>query len=224
MRIHEVMSTGVVTGTSADHVRDIVVKMLCWHCGAIPIVNANHELLGVVTLRDVMLPMYPNWEPIRHDLSTAANDLRPSASFSARNNPGHPLLRDCNGSRFQRIHLRFCRACGLASDRTSFASSRTAISDRLLGDYIHDAVRSRDFLEMEQNDPEVLAKKAEEIMVRNPLTVSPETPILEAASYMGLKNLRRIPVVDRGTLVGMVSIGDIHRGLFFARGGCEAAS
>ena len=33
---------------------------------------------------------------------------------------------------FQRIHLRFFQACGLASGRTSFASSRTAMSDRLL--------------------------------------------------------------------------------------------
>jgi CBS domain-containing protein len=113
-------------------------------------VNGNQELLGIVTLRDVMLPMYPNY-----------------------------------------------------------------------GDYIHDSVHSRDFLEMEQNYPEVLGKKTEEIMVRNPLTVSPDTPILEAASYMGLKNLRRIPVDDHGKLVGMVSIGDIHRGLFFARDGCE---
>ncbi len=32
---------------------------------------------------------------------------------------------------FQRIHLRFFRACGFASGRTSFASSRTAMSDRL---------------------------------------------------------------------------------------------
>ena len=151
MRIHEVMSTGVVTGTPTETVRDVVVKMLSRHCGAIPIVSANRELLGIVTLRDVMLPMYPNY-----------------------------------------------------------------------GDYIHDAVHSRDFLEMEQNYPEVLGKKTEEIMVRNPLTVSPETPILEAASYMGLKNFRRLPVADHGTLVGMVSIGDIHRGLFFARGGCEA--
>ena len=151
MRIHEVMSTGVVTGTPTETVREVVVKMLSRHCGAIPIVSANRELLGIVTLRDVMLPMYPNY-----------------------------------------------------------------------GDYIHDAVHSRDFLEMEQNYPEVLGKKAEEIMVRNPLTVSPETPILEAASYMGLKNFRRLPVADHGTLVGMVSIGDIHRGLFFARGGCEA--
>ncbi len=150
MRIRDVMSTGVVTATPTDTVRDVVVKMLSRHCGAIPIINGNHELLGIVTLRDVMLPMYPNY-----------------------------------------------------------------------GDYIHDSVHSRDFIEMEQGYPEVLAKKTEEMMTRNPLTVSSETPILEAASYMGLKNLRRIPVVDHGKLVGMVSIGDIHRGLFFARGGCE---
>lgn len=58
-------------------------------------------------------------------------------------------------------------------------------------------------------------------MVRNPLTVAQETTIPEAASYMGLKNFRRLLVTDHGTLVGMVSIGDIHRGCFFARGGCE---
>ena len=33
---------------------------------------------------------------------------------------------------FQRIHHRFFRACGLASGRTSLASSRTAMLDRLL--------------------------------------------------------------------------------------------
>lgn len=150
MRIHEVMSTGVVTGTPTETVREVVVKMLSRYCGAVPMVSANRELLGIVTLRDVMLPMYPNY-----------------------------------------------------------------------GDYIHNAVHSRDFQEMEQNYPEVLGKKVEEIMVRHPLTVSPETPILEAASYMGLKNFRRLPVADHGSLVGMVSIGDIHRGLFFARGSCE---
>jgi CBS domain-containing protein len=57
----------------------------------------------------------------------------------------------------------------------------------------------------------------EEIMSRNPLTVGLDDPVLEAASYMGLKNFRRIPVVQRGKLVGMLSIGDINRGLFFSR-------
>ncbi len=153
MRVRDVMSTGVVTAKRTDTVRSVVIKMLTRRCGAIPIVEDGDRLVGIVTLRDVMLPMYPNY-----------------------------------------------------------------------GDYIHDRVHSRDFLEMEQGYPEVLAKKAEDIMTRHPLTVTPETPILEAASYMGLKNLRRIPVVEHGKLVGVVSIGDIHRGLFFARGGCETES
>jgi CBS domain-containing protein len=55
-------------------------------------------------------------------------------------------------------------------------------------------------------------------MTRNPLTVGSCDPILEAASYMGLKNFRRIPVVDKDKLVGMLSIGDINRGLFFEQG------
>jgi CBS domain-containing protein len=35
---------------------------------------------------------------------------------------------------------------------------------------------------------------------------------------MGLMKFRRIPVVDKGVLVGMISIGDINRGLFFEKG------
>jgi CBS domain-containing protein len=48
--------------------------------------------------------------------------------------------------------------------------------------------------------------------------VAPHDPILEAASYMGLKNFRRMPVVDKSTLVGIVSISDINRGLFIEKG------
>ncbi len=55
-------------------------------------------------------------------------------------------------------------------------------------------------------------------MSKNPLTVSPNTPILEAASFMGRKHFRRIPVAENGKLLGMISIGDINRGLFFQRG------
>jgi len=55
-------------------------------------------------------------------------------------------------------------------------------------------------------------------MSRNPVTVAPHDPVLGAASYMGLMKFRRIPVVDKGMLVGMVSLGDINRGLFFEKG------
>lgn len=147
MLVQDVMSTGVLTAFPKDSVRSIVIKMLSRHCGAIPVVDQHQNLVGLVALRDVLLPLFPNY-----------------------------------------------------------------------GDYIHDNVHSRDFTEMEEGYPEVLKKKVETLMTRNPMTVSPTTPVLEAASYMGVKNFRRIPVAEDGKLIGMLSIGDINRGLFFDRG------
>ena len=147
MLVREVMSTGLATTNKTDTVHSVVVKMLIRRCGAIPVVEDGDRLIGIVTLRDVMIPLYPNY-----------------------------------------------------------------------GDYIHDNVHSRDFVEMEADYPEVLAKKVEDVMSWNPLTVRPDDPVLEVASYMGLKNFRRIPVVQHnGKLIGMVTIADINRGLFFAQ-------
>ncbi len=131
MQVHDVMSTSIVTARKTDSVRSIVIKMMNRNCGAIPVVDGDSRLIGMVTLRDVLLPLYPNY-----------------------------------------------------------------------GEYIHDNVHSRDFVEMEEGYPEALG----------------QAPVLEAASYMGLKNFRRIPVVEKGLLVGMLSIGDINRGLFFENG------
>ncbi|MGE0474650.1 MAG: cyclic nucleotide-binding/CBS domain-containing protein [Nitrospirales bacterium] len=147
MLVQEVMSTGVLTAFPADSVRSIVIKMLSRHCGAIPVIDQQQNLVGLVALRDVLLPLFPNF-----------------------------------------------------------------------GDYIHDNVHSRDFTEMEEGYSDALKKKVETVMTRNPMTVPPSMPVLEAASYMGVKNFRRIPVTENGKLIGMLSIGDINRGLFFAQG------
>ncbi len=144
MLVRDVMTTGVLTAGKKDSVRSVMAKMISRHCGAIPVVDDDNSLLGMVTVRDVLLPLYPNY-----------------------------------------------------------------------GDYIHDRVRSRDFTGMEEGYADVLTKSVEEVMSLNPVTVAPSDPILQAASYMGLKNFRRIPVVEGGKLAGMVSIGDINRGLFF---------
>ncbi len=147
MIVGDVMSTGVVTAKATDTVRSVVAKMLSRHCGAIPVVDNEGKLLGLVAVRDVMIPLYPNY-----------------------------------------------------------------------GDYIHDNVHSRDFQEMEEGYPEVMKKPVGDIMTKNPLTVAPHDPILQAASYMGLKHFRRIPVEENGKLVGMISMGDVNRGLFFSQG------
>jgi len=86
------------------------------------------------------------------------------------------------------------------------------------GEYIHDAKSARDFEDMEENYKSVMCMKVREVMTPNPMTVPSDMPVLKAASYMGLKNLRRLPVVDGEKLSGMVSIGDINRGLFIHHG------
>lgn len=82
------------------------------------------------------------------------------------------------------------------------------------GEYIHDAKTARDFEDMEENYKRVMRMKVRDVMTPNPMSVDSEMPVLKAASFMGLKNLRRMPVVDDGKLIGMVSIGDINRGMF----------
>ncbi|MDQ7010355.1 MAG: CBS domain-containing protein [Mariprofundaceae bacterium] len=143
MQVSEVMTTGLLTAKPEDTLRSVVQKMIMRRCGSLPVVNDEGALVGIVTIRDTMLPLYPNF-----------------------------------------------------------------------GEYVHDSVHSRDFEEMEENYKKVMCMKVREVMTPDPMTVSPDDPVLKAASYMGLKNLRRIPVADNGKLAGMVSIGDINRGLF----------
>lgn len=147
MKVSELMTTGVVSGVADDTVATIMERMVMRRCGAIPIISGQ-ELIGIITVRDILLPLYPNY-----------------------------------------------------------------------GDYVHDSVRARDFEAMEEGYPRVLEQRAGEIMTPDPLTVSPADPVLKAASTMGLRNLRRIPVAIQGRLVGMISLGDISRGLYLQRRG-----
>jgi len=147
MKVSDVMSRGLETCSENDRLRSVIEKMLMRRCGSIPVVDEEEKLVGIITIRDTMLPLYPNF-----------------------------------------------------------------------GEYVHDSVHSRDFEEMEDSYKRVLGMKVKEAMTPNPMTVSSDDFILKAASFMGLRNLRRIPVCDDGKLVGMVSIGDITRGLYVHKG------
>ncbi len=53
--------------------------------------------------------------------------------------------------------------------------------------------------------------KIRDIMTWNVITVSSDTPIMEARKIMDAHNIRRLPVVDRGKLVGLVTKDRILR-------------
>jgi len=145
MKVRDAMITGLPTARETDSVHSIAIKVIKSDIPVVPILEENGNLIGVVALRDIMMPMYPGF-----------------------------------------------------------------------GDYIHDKVRSRDFEGMEEGYFKVLQMKASEIMTTNPMIVSPEDPVLKAASYMGLKNLRWIPVVEEGKYLGVVGIKEINKALFFS--------
>lgn len=48
-----------------------------------------------------------------------------------------------------------------------------------------------------------------DVMTPSPLSVASDVSILDAAQMMGERNLRHLPVVEGGNLVGVVSIRDV---------------
>ncbi len=71
-----------------------------------------------------------------------------------------------------------------------------------------------DFEEMEKDYSSVLGKTVDDIMTRVVASVSPDIPILRAASMMWLRKIRRIPVTQDNKLVGILSMGDVHKAIF----------
>lgn len=71
-----------------------------------------------------------------------------------------------------------------------------------------------DFEELENNYQNTMPLTVKELMSGNVATVGSEMPCLKAASMMWMRKIRRIPVADDGKLVGIISIGDVHRAIF----------
>ena len=61
---------------------------------------------------------------------------------------------------------------------------------------------------------DILNRKVGDLMTRGVRTVSPDMPILKAAIIMANNRFRRIPVAEGNRLVGMLSLGDIHKAIF----------
>ncbi|MCB1849637.1 MAG: CBS domain-containing protein [Gammaproteobacteria bacterium] len=83
-----------------------------------------------------------------------------------------------------------------------------------LEDMIADGLGSVDFEGMMGKYRDVVNLRVKDLMTANVITVSPHDHVLKAASTMVRNRFRRIPVSDGGDLVGMLSLGDVHKALF----------
>ena len=77
---------------------------------------------------------------------------------------------------------------------------------------LHGLITDRDIIlrcVAAEEDPAALS--AGDIMTRRCVTVSPSDDVRQAASLMSSQQIRRLPVVEDGRVVGLLSLGDLAR-------------
>jgi len=58
-----------------------------------------------------------------------------------------------------------------------------------------------------------LGQTVGEVMSRDPITVSPDKPLKDAAQLMHERSVHRLPVIDAGRVIGILTRGDIIRAM-----------
>ncbi len=79
-----------------------------------------------------------------------------------------------------------------------------------------DGMASVDYDAMMGRYRDVLDLKVKDLMSTGTITVTPDMHVLRAATVMVRHKFRRIPVAEGGRLVGMLSLGDVHKAIFQA--------
>ncbi len=97
---------------------------------------------------------------------------------------------------------------GIVSEKDVLSSMFPDMQDML------DSGGKPDFEEMEKDYKSILNNKVGDIMTKTVATVSPDMPVLRAASLMWVRKIRRIPVTEGNKLVGILSMGDVHKQIF----------
>lgn len=78
------------------------------------------------------------------------------------------------------------------------------------GDRIAGVLSERDIVRcLAEQGEAALSKCASDLMTADVVTVAPDESVYEAMSNMTRRRFRHLPVVDRGRLVGIVSMGDL---------------
>jgi len=62
---------------------------------------------------------------------------------------------------------------------------------------------------LSEQGPAVLDRQVGDVMTAPAVTVDPKTEVLAALSLMTKRRIRHLPVMERGQMVGFVSIGDL---------------
>ncbi|GMQ76605.1 MAG: CBS domain-containing protein [Gammaproteobacteria bacterium] len=143
MKVHDIMSTKVVTVSPSTSVREIAALMVEKHVSGLPVLNDNGTLVGMVSEGDLLR---------RPEIGTEKHRRRWVSFF-----------------------------IGIDEQAREFTKSH--------------------------------ARRAGDVMTEQVIHVSEETPLGDAVGLMERHNIKRLPVLSDGKLVGIVSRVDLLRAL-----------
>ena len=100
----------------------------------------------------------------------------------------------------------------LKGDKVTGVITKTDVFKAILPRYpdiIEDERYVSDLDYIEERVHKLFEMKVSDIMGTPPITVSSDMPLVKAGSTMILRRVKQVPVVDKGKLVGIVTLTDI---------------
>ena len=142
MLVEDIMSTSLKTVTPETTMAEVVSMMSLYRLSGIPVVDNNNQLVGFISERDVLSPMFPKMEDVM------------------------------------------------------------------------DGVAKIDMTIALEKYSKVVSLKVGDLMSTSVISVEPQMEVLKAVAKMIGHKFRRIPVAVNGTLIGMLSVGDVHKSIY----------
>ena len=196
--VKEIMSRDVISLSNKSSIGETIETMITYQLGAIPLVDSDDKLVGIVTERDIALSF------AGMATKETAQDYMSAKVFNTT--PGTPL----EGA------LKIMVRNGLR--RIPIVGGEADVSKapkKLLGIVTStDVIRYLNAKELFDNlnsnlATDVLKTLISEIMVKEPVTVTPNIDLGEVCELFEEKNIGGVPVVKDGNIIGIITERDI---------------
>lgn len=199
--VREIMSRDVICLSEKASVNDVVETMLSNQIGALPLVDGDDKLVGIVTERDIALTRAEGID------DRTAQDYMTTKVFTTT--PGTPVESACKI--MVRNGLRRIPIVGGEADISKAAKKLLGIATST--DLIRFFNAKEFFDNLNSNAAsEILEKtKLSDIMVEDAIVVEPEDTIGEICELFKISNIGGVPVIKDDTVVGIITERDILR-------------
>ncbi|MBR0370043.1 MAG: CBS domain-containing protein [Methanobrevibacter sp.] len=199
--VREIMSRDVICLSEKASVNDVVETMLSNQIGALPLVDGDDKLIGIVTERDIALSRAGGMD------DRTAQDYMTTKVFNTT--PGTPVESACKI--MVRNGLRRIPIVGGEADISKAAKKLLGIVTST--DIIRFLNAKEFFDNLSSNTAsEILEKtKLSEIMVEDAIVVEPEDTIGEICELFKISNIGGVPVIKDDVVIGIITERDILR-------------